>query len=177
VNSIAVVASGFHNRRSFPSCGSPITPLREPAAVLSQSTKSGKARNQMQRSGLGLMVRPETSMVSRCPTQAPSSFRKPGSGKAADRAKRPDPQQGSQTRRHHVQALAWVGRSQVGLFHAPPNPAMASAHSSARYSRLKDAGWARSPVLAAPTTRRPTDSRANPIASAAIPAQIQRTPI
>jgi hypothetical protein len=29
-------------------------------------------RNQMQRSGLGLMVRPETSMVSRCPTQAPS---------------------------------------------------------------------------------------------------------
>jgi hypothetical protein len=38
----------------------------------------------MQRSGLGLMVRPETSMVLRCPTQAPSSFRKPGlfSGKA-----------------------------------------------------------------------------------------------
>jgi hypothetical protein len=38
-----------------------------------------------------------------------------------------------------VQALAWIGRSQVGLFHAPPNPAMASAHSSARYSRLPPA--------------------------------------
>ena len=35
--------------------------------------KSGKARNQMQRAGLGPMVRPETSRVSRCPTQAPSS--------------------------------------------------------------------------------------------------------
>src|SRR6516162_3874871 len=42
VNSI--VASGFHNRRSFPSCGTPITPLRAPAAVLIPKHKSGKAR-------------------------------------------------------------------------------------------------------------------------------------
>jgi hypothetical protein len=35
--------------------------------------KSGKARNQMQRAGFGLMLRPETSRVSCCPTQAPSS--------------------------------------------------------------------------------------------------------
>src|SRR5262249_2670986 len=35
------------------------------------------ARNQMQRSELGLMGRPETSRVSRCPTQASSSW-KPG---------------------------------------------------------------------------------------------------
>jgi hypothetical protein len=30
VNSIAVVASGFHNRRSFPSCGTPITHFAHP---------------------------------------------------------------------------------------------------------------------------------------------------
>jgi hypothetical protein len=35
--------------------------------------KSGKARNQVQRSGLWLTVRPETSRVSLCPTQAPST--------------------------------------------------------------------------------------------------------
>src|SRR6516165_8546371 len=46
--------------------------------------KSGKARNQMQRAGLGPMVRPETSKVSCCPTQAPSSLGSRGfsSGKA-----------------------------------------------------------------------------------------------
>src|SRR5262249_34359782 len=38
-----------------------------------QTNKAGKARNQMQRSGLRLMVRPETSRVSLCPTQAPST--------------------------------------------------------------------------------------------------------
>jgi len=32
-----------------------------------------QARNQMQRSGLELMVRPETSRVSLCPAQAPPS--------------------------------------------------------------------------------------------------------
>ena len=35
--------------------------------------KKAGARNQMQRAGFGLMMRPENSMVSRCPTQAPSS--------------------------------------------------------------------------------------------------------
>src|SRR5262249_21234191 len=41
------------------------------------SSVTCRARNEMQRCGLGLMVGPETARVSLCPTQAPSS-RKPG---------------------------------------------------------------------------------------------------
>src|SRR5262249_9618886 len=35
-----------------------------------------------------------------------------------------------------VQASVRIGQSQVGLLRAPPDPAMASVHSSVRYSRL-----------------------------------------
>src|SRR5262249_46491074 len=44
-----------------------------------------------------------------------------------------------------LQASARIGRSQVGPLRAPPDPAMASVHSSARYSRLPPAQRQRCP--------------------------------
>jgi hypothetical protein len=63
---------------------------------------------------------------------------------------------------------------------------LATRTSDAWWSRLfgrmvsktkRSADSVRCPVPGPPTTRQPTDSAANPIASAAIPAQTERTPI